>query len=91
MAQRRSDVGDDRWALEAAQRANGNAHRLIVPAARGRLKDGKIVGVRRAAVLGLEDGEPRRKGLRARRRYITAENAKSAEKTILCDLCELRG
>jgi len=65
--QRRNDVGDDRWPLETAERADGDAHRLFVAAARAGLDDGEIARRRRAAILGLEDGEPRRSRLGARR------------------------
>jgi hypothetical protein len=85
MPQRRRDVGDDRWAFEAAERANRDADRLTVAAAGAGLNDGEIAGRRGATVFRLEDGQPRRVGLRMRRKYMTAENAKHAENPFLCD------
>ncbi len=99
VSQRGQDVGNERWALQPAQRADGDLRGLRIAAARSGANDGEIVRRRRAAVLGLQDRQPRR--LRRRRadekRRITAENAKHAEQRngiphpSLCALSVLRG
>ncbi len=58
VAQGRQDIGDERRPLEAAKRADGGANRLRVAVQAGS-DDGQIARRRRAAVFGLQHGQPR--------------------------------
>ena len=60
------EVGNERGALEAAERAHGDADRLRVAAVEAGADDREIARRRRAAILGLEHGEPRRARRRGR-------------------------
>ena len=51
------DVGDDRRALEAAERPDGEAPRLRIRAVRAGSKRADVVRRGRAAIFGLKDGE----------------------------------
>jgi hypothetical protein len=97
VAQQGHEIGNQRGTLEAADRANRDADGLRVATVQTGAQDREIARRLRAAIFRLQHGEPCRAwGSRlilrvSRRTEKTAENAKNAEKSFLCDLSALRG